>query len=329
MIDVAKGQGSDLAKQGELRAIARLLNQRLAAKGAHINLKRKADCLQILLKSPQGSDEELLIELVCQQLQTLKPAGFKTFRIYQPLPGAKSAALIYKSDISPSVPKTADISPVENNNRYSIAQFLAQAHTIEDLRALQKHPFCTDHCPQCGYKFGHPDPLPEYWDCHQCGWTDDLSHLAPRSGGQKLKPRTTQDIKRLGNYLVEANLVTEDQIKVALADQQLTGMRLGDALVKRGWISRETIEYLMKKVILPERTASQDSSYLESSRNLVQTLMTLLPDNQPADSFMAQKSGPEASDTTATQGSHPPYTPSANDRATLVLSEEDLNNQLG
>jgi len=62
-------------------------------------------------------------------------------------------------------------------------------------------------------------------------------------------------IKRLGSYLVEAGLLTQTQITVALADQEATGMRFGDILIARGWLNEQTIEYLMKKIILPEREA--------------------------------------------------------------------------
>lgn len=60
-------------------------------------------------------------------------------------------------------------------------------------------------------------------------------------------------LKRLGNYLVEADLVTPAQIDTALADQATSGIRLGEILAARGWITQKTIEYLMEKVILPER----------------------------------------------------------------------------
>lgn len=63
-------------------------------------------------------------------------------------------------------------------------------------------------------------------------------------------------IKLLGSYLVEAGLITQAHIDVALADQEATGVRFGDILVIRGWITEQTIEYLMEKIILPEREAA-------------------------------------------------------------------------
>jgi len=70
------------------------------------------------------------------------------------------------------------------------------------------------------------------------------------SGSQLPKQR-----KRLGGYLVEAGLLTPAQVSVALNDQKITGMRFGEILAARGWVKQQTIEYLMRKVIIPEQKA--------------------------------------------------------------------------
>jgi uncharacterized membrane protein len=61
--------------------------------------------------------------------------------------------------------------------------------------------------------------------------------------------------KPLGVYLVEAGLITSAQVNMALDDQKVDGGRLGEILVDRGWVEQQTIEYLMEKVVLPERRA--------------------------------------------------------------------------
>lgn len=60
-------------------------------------------------------------------------------------------------------------------------------------------------------------------------------------------------VKRMGSYLVEAGLLTADQINVALNDQQSTGMRFGEIIVARGWLKEQTVEWVMAKVVEPER----------------------------------------------------------------------------
>ena len=60
--------------------------------------------------------------------------------------------------------------------------------------------------------------------------------------------------KPLGMYLVEAGILTSNQVEAALYEQQKSGRRLGEILVTRGWVEQQTIEYLIEKVVLPERT---------------------------------------------------------------------------
>jgi hypothetical protein len=66
-------------------------------------------------------------------------------------------------------------------------------------------------------------------------------------------PLSASPLKRLGGYLVEAGLLTHDQVSVILNDQQATGMRFGDIVVARGWLKEQTIEWIVAKVIEPER----------------------------------------------------------------------------
>ncbi|MGB7416452.1 MAG: hypothetical protein WA902_19770 [Thermosynechococcaceae cyanobacterium] len=63
-------------------------------------------------------------------------------------------------------------------------------------------------------------------------------------------------LKRLGHYLIEADLLSTAQVEVALCDQQATGLRFGEILVKRGWLKEQTIEFLMSNIILPQRTVA-------------------------------------------------------------------------
>ncbi|WP_299490948.1 hypothetical protein [Acaryochloris sp. IP29b_bin.137] len=73
--------------------------------------------------------------------------------------------------------------------------------------------------------------------------------------------------KRLGSYLIDAGLLTESQVDVALNDQEATGMRFGDILVERGWVKRQTIEYLTRKIIRMEREIGEPlkSGLIETS----------------------------------------------------------------
>lgn len=81
---------------------------------------------------------------------------------------------------------------------------------------------------------------------------------------------TTDAHKRLGSYLIDAGLLTSDQVTVALNDQDATGMRFGEILVARGWVKEQTIEWVMEKVIVPERTATNGSKEAPSEQTFTQ-----------------------------------------------------------
>jgi hypothetical protein len=68
---------------------------------------------------------------------------------------------------------------------------------------------------------------------------------------------TLTGTKRIGSYLVDAGLLTAGQIEVALNDQKVTGMRFGEILAARGWVKQQTVDYLMEKIVVPERRSKQ------------------------------------------------------------------------
>jgi hypothetical protein len=71
----------------------------------------------------------------------------------------------------------------------------------------------------------------------------------------ELRSYLVRKIKPLGTYLVEAGLLNHDKLNVALNEQKVTGHRLGDIVAAHGWVQSETIEYLVDKLVNPEREA--------------------------------------------------------------------------
>ncbi len=341
MVDVDQTKILKLAQQGNQQAIAVVLNRHLMPKGAHIKVKHKDDCLQILLHTPQKAQQSTLIQMLREQLLMLRPTGFTSVKIYNPHPGKKTASLIHEfsltTAISPSAneasaqsaPKSPQPTPGDSQKhqtrttqRSSVAEVLLHMSSLDDLKVLKDHPFFTGKCPRCGSPYIQQDPPPVYWDCQECGWEDNLNQLVPQvNTDNHSHQKNFADSKKLGNYLMEAGLLTSAQIEVALADQQITGMRLGEVLVRRGWVKEETIEYLMQKVILPERTSSPDqsSSYLELSRKLLKTLMSQAGTSADDSQRQSSNSAPT---------SEKPKTPIASERATLVLPDADVSDYL-
>ncbi|MCY7321360.1 MAG: hypothetical protein LH660_06055, partial [Phormidesmis sp. CAN_BIN36] len=65
-------------------------------------------------------------------------------------------------------------------------------------------------------------------------------------------------MKCLGYYLIEAGLITQAQVEVALNDQKIMDdMRFGEVLVARGWMKQQTLDYLIRKIVEPEQRAAK------------------------------------------------------------------------
>jgi hypothetical protein len=115
-------------------------------------------------------------------------------------------------------------------------------------------------------------------------WKDNMREISDRYPTQHSAQRiaSLSTPKRIGGYLVEAGLLTHDQINVALTDQQATGMRFGEIIVARGWLKEQTVEWIVTKVIEPERQSGSPSG--SPSANLMQAAEVARPQptKQPA-----------------------------------------------
>ena len=58
--------------------------------------------------------------------------------------------------------------------------------------------------------------------------------------------------KRIGTCLVEAGLLTPDQVEVALTEQKQTTQRLGEVISSRGWVRQQTIDYIVNQMAQPQ-----------------------------------------------------------------------------
>ncbi len=60
--------------------------------------------------------------------------------------------------------------------------------------------------------------------------------------GQDVEPLSIrEERKTLGEYLREAGLLTDVQIRIALYEQRRTGKPLGKILVEHGWVDERTV----------------------------------------------------------------------------------------
>jgi hypothetical protein len=72
----------ELAKQGNARAIATLMNRQLQAKNITAQATLKEGCLQVMLESQQVPDQETSVTFVRYGLTNLKPASIQKVKVY-------------------------------------------------------------------------------------------------------------------------------------------------------------------------------------------------------------------------------------------------------
>lgn len=372
MSDRANDEILQLAEQGNLQALSVYLNRHLIPNGVHVKVKQKEDSLHILLVVMRESENKELLSTVQTLLTRLHPVHISRVKLYTQILGQKQSSLQQQFSISTKVERKEDspnpsprqtpppfptghvaaaevnsrgLKPTTFNNsnshRYSVAEFLSQATSIDELKVLRNHPFFTGSCPHCLHQFGDVSSSPAYWDCPECGWKDDLSAVIPQDKlhANSAQPSLTES-KRLGDYLVEAGLLSKGQIEVALADQVNNNLKFGDILVRRGWIKEETIEYLMEKIILPERAGLRHNAgaYLDSSRNLLKALLQDRPPKEntlssapPVSTFNPSPSQSQyTSETVVRQprGFSENTSKLANERDTLILPDLDISEYL-
>jgi ribosomal protein L37AE/L43A len=306
----------------------KIYTQVLGQKQANLKLK-------FFLPSSDGGEREASLSNHSSS-RSLQPQGTDPVTHRTADQSAASNFSVVQPDRSPSAPIPSATG--SKSRRYSVAEFLSQATNIEELKVLHDHPFFTGSCPRCRHQFKDAIAPPVYWDCPKCGWTDDLAAVMPQAKirGNSIQTSVTES-KRLGDYLVEAGLLTDSQIEVALADQLTTSLRFGEVLVRRGWVKEETIEYLMQKVIVPERSGvNQNASFLASSRNLLKALLVNQPLEETLSNPLSTGSNPPITHlpTQSESSNHLPQpSPTSanklpNERETLILPDLDLSEYL-
>lgn len=69
-----------------------------------------------------------------------------------------------------------------------------------------------------------------------------------------------QATRKLGSYLIEAALITSNQLNEALIEQKNgADKRIGEILVNRGWIKQKTVEYFVEIIQSNKRTHNNNS----------------------------------------------------------------------
>jgi Domain of unknown function (DUF4429) len=71
-----------LAKQGNPKAIAALINRQLKPRGIETKASLRGECLEILLEATQVPDQHLAVQFIKKGLVSLNPNGIKTIKLF-------------------------------------------------------------------------------------------------------------------------------------------------------------------------------------------------------------------------------------------------------
>jgi len=74
--------------------------------------------------------------------------------------------------------------------------------------------------------------------------------------------------KRLLVYLLESGLVTDGQLQVLQYDREMTGRCFSEILIDRGWVRKQTLDFLIDRVIIPEQRAKRNHSNYAPNRRM-------------------------------------------------------------
>lgn len=98
-----------LAKQGNPKAIAAMINRSLRAKQIIAKVNRKDDCLQVLVESAQIPNQKATVSFIRQGLSKLGVETIKTVQVYGRQKGQDSLAWNQSFEIESSPPQVADV----------------------------------------------------------------------------------------------------------------------------------------------------------------------------------------------------------------------------
>lgn len=85
----------------------------------------------------------------------------------------------------------------------------------------------------------------------------EMDHASLEAAVQTFAAASRPPQKRLGEYLVEAGLLTPQHIRQALVEQRHSGLRLGEILVSQGSVQEATVDFLVAHSALETRAQLQ------------------------------------------------------------------------
>ncbi|MBG1260318.1 hypothetical protein [Nostoc commune] len=104
-----------LAKQGDPRAIAILINQQLRSKGIMAKTALKDSCLQIFLESIEVPDQQTLFTFIRKGIVSLEVTSFERVRVYGHQTGKSSPTWSQEFELTAKSSLTSSLNQVSTN----------------------------------------------------------------------------------------------------------------------------------------------------------------------------------------------------------------------
>lgn len=134
-----------LAKQGNPKAIAAMINRSLRAKHIVAQVNRQDDCLQVLVESAQVPNQKAMVSFIRQGLTKLGVETIKTVQVYGRQKGQDSFAWNQSFEIESSPPQVADVHNSEPDfNLHQTPEDVAAENDIssdvDDIKSFVSEP---------------------------------------------------------------------------------------------------------------------------------------------------------------------------------------------
>lgn len=134
-----------LAKQGNPKAIAAMINRSLRAKHIVAKVNRQDDCLQVLVESAQVPNQKAMVSFIRQGLTKLGVEAIKTVQVYGRQKGQDSFAWNQSFEIESSPPQVADVHDSEHDfNLHQTPEDVAAENDIssdvDDIKSSVSEP---------------------------------------------------------------------------------------------------------------------------------------------------------------------------------------------
>lgn len=92
-----------------------------------------------------------------------------------------------------------------------------------------------------------------------------------------------QEQKCLGEFLVEAGLITPNQLTTALNEQDISGRQLREIFTLNGWIKQETIDAFMRNFVLLKQSLTDEKQLNNNHKMTELTEIIYLTKNSKKD----------------------------------------------